>query len=108
MSIVTKLVASFAMVLSVGGVAAQPYPPGVGPKCLSIYDVKTTKAIDPGTVLFRMRDGSVWANHLHGRCNGLKYYGFVYRTTDEQICANAQSIRVQVSQETCLLGDFSP
>jgi hypothetical protein len=108
-----QIIAALVLAQSLGSAGAQPVPygppsEGAGPRCLRIYDITQTKALDPQTILFRMRDGRVWLNSLHGSCPGLKYDGFEYATTASDICANMQSIHVLETRQTCLLGEFSP
>ena len=113
MKIVIPIIAALALVQTVGTASAQPGQYGApaenaAPRCLSLYDITQTKALDPKTILFRMRDGRVWLNTLHGSCPGLRFDGFEYTTRDPEICANMQSIRVLEAHQTCLLGEFSP
>lgn len=95
--------------------AAQSYRNTQAPErhdriCLNTRQIVSSKSRDGRTMLFRMRDGRQYINHLRGYCPGLKFDGFswVLRSGDEQVCENAQSLRVLRSGEVCLLGRFEP
>jgi hypothetical protein len=77
--------------------------------CLQTRDIDHTHAVDATNVLFYMKNGKVWQNHLAGPCPGLKFHGFsfVARGTDE-VCSNEQGIRVLVTDQVCQLGAFTP
>lgn len=78
--------------------------------CLNTRQIVSSKSRDGRTMLFRMRDGRQYVNHLRGYCPGLKFDGFswVLRSGDEEVCENAQSLRVLRSGEVCILGRFEP
>lgn len=78
--------------------------------CLNTRQIVSSKSRDGRTILFRMRDGRQYINHLRGYCPGLKFDGFtwVLRSGDEEVCENAQSLRVLRSGEVCILGPFEP
>ena len=81
-----------------------------GSICLSTRDIRDTDAQKDGTaILFKMRDGSVWRNDLHGRCPDLKYNGFAWSTSNplESVCENEQTLTVFRSGEVCVLGKFT-
>jgi hypothetical protein len=75
--------------------------------CVNQRDVISTDSKDGKNLIFRMRDGRTLVNHLQGTCNDLKFNGFVWvlhGTND--ICENAQSLRVLQSGQVCVLGRF--
>ncbi|HEY2070805.1 MAG TPA: hypothetical protein VGG48_14720 [Rhizomicrobium sp.] len=82
---------------------------GGGSTCLQTRDIDHTHAVDANNVLFYMKNGAVWHNALPAPCPGLKFHGFsfVARDTDE-VCSNAQGIRVLVTDQVCQLGAFTP
>jgi hypothetical protein len=79
------------------------------PQCISVTRIDHTKAVDDHTILFFMKGGDVLRNTLRDRCVGLtmNIRGFTYVTSDDQICANLQRIRVNDNNEVCLLGSFT-
>jgi hypothetical protein len=75
--------------------------------CLDSRDIQSHYSPDPKTILFHMRNGTVWRNTLVAPCPGLRFNGFswvVGGTGD--ICENQQTIRVIRSGELCFLGKF--
>lgn len=98
------LVYSFVALLSAGSAAA------ASPACLRSRDIESSSSKDGTTMIFRMRDGRVYLNHLRGSCPGLKFNGFawVLRGGDDEVCENQQTLRVLQSGEICSLGKFDP
>lgn len=95
--------------------AQQGAPAGAfaGPVCLGSFDapgqgaIDHTHVVDPQTILFYTRDGKVWKNTLKARCPSLMFHGFSFATHQDEICSNAQSIRVVATDEVCQLGVFT-
>lgn len=81
--------------------------PAAAKMCVQSRDILSTDSKDGKLMTFKMRDGSVLVNHLHGTCSDLKFEGFVWelRGTDD-ICENQQTLKVLRSGQTCLLGKF--
>lgn len=77
------------------------------PTCLRTNMIRDTKVVDAKTIDFRMTDGTAYRNTLPSACDGLMFDGFVYRVRADEICDNAQSIRVLRSGEVCMLGTFN-
>ena len=80
------------------------------PICLVARDIKDTDAQKDGrSILYTMRDGSVWRNDLRGVCKDARWNGFGYSTANPQssICENEQTLVVFRSGETCGLGNFT-
>lgn len=76
--------------------------------CLRVSDIKSATSPDGKTLIFRMQNGDVWANKLHGPCPDLKFNGFVWVVRGTEIaCENQQSLRVLQSGEICTLGKFT-
>lgn len=87
------------------------YVSGVKPRnvCLRSYRIDhTTYKREDNSLLFHMRNGTIWKNHLRSPCYGLAFHGFAYENYTDQICGNFQSIRVLHSGEVCMLGSFTP
>ncbi len=78
------------------------------PVCLEASSVWSTGVIDEKTILFHMRNGTVWKNTLKQSCPNLKFRrGFSEVVTSGQICANRQIISVLGTHNPCQLGDFT-
>jgi hypothetical protein len=96
------------------GCAAPPQPPqqvaaAQNSVCLNTYFIDHTSVPDDKTILFSMRDGTVWQNSLPASCPGLAFQGgFEYTTAFDEVCSNAQTIRVLRQNSECKLGAFTP
>lgn len=101
-----SLGAALAQGTSKQGTAAAGAAPAKKLVCLWTNLIDHTKAIDPKTLLFYMKDGKVWKNSLKTRCPSLKDFGFAYITPDGRICSNSQVIYVLKTHDACMLGDF--
>jgi hypothetical protein len=78
------------------------------PFCLEASSVWSTGVIDEKTILFQMRNGTVWKNTLKQSCPNLKFQrGFSEVVRSGQICANRQIISVLGTHNPCQLGDFT-
>jgi hypothetical protein len=80
--------------------------------CLQVPHIQSSNVVNSQTIDFRLRDGSVWRNHLARRCPGLGFdRAFTYTTSIPQLC-NVDIIRVIVQGNpgitgaTCGLGKF--
>lgn len=83
------------------------------PVCIRPFDQPTggidhTHAVDAKTLLFYMKDGKIWKNTLRAPCPGLLMHGFDFVTHQDEVCSNAQAIRVIETGEVCQLGVFTP
>ena len=76
--------------------------------CIDSRDVVSSKSTDGKTMVFKMKDGTIMVNHLHGVCPDLKFNGFVWQTHsgDTKVCENEQSFKVLQSMQVCVLGKF--
>jgi hypothetical protein len=102
---------------ALGGCAALHAPGSVEnaaarPVCLASYQIDNTTIPNDSTILFKMRDGSVWKNTLVSPCYGLRLdsRGFTYEATDpgsDTICSNLVTIRTNTNRNVCLLGAFT-
>jgi hypothetical protein len=99
--------------------AAPPTPPPVPSPgqvaaaqnsiCLKTYMIDHTRIPDDKTILFAMKDGSMWQNSLPFSCPGLSFEGgFAYTASFDEVCSNAQAIRVLRQNSQCMLGAFTP
>lgn len=106
MKTIAKLAALTALAaVSVAPVAAQDADHNI---CLKTYYIDSTHVVDAKTILFRMKDGTVYRNTLATACNGLLWDGFVYVLHYDELCSNdRQTIRVLRSHQVCQLGRFS-
>lgn len=82
------------------------------PVCLASYNIDHTDIPNDSTILFTMRDRTVWKNTLTSPCFGLRLdtRGFTYTATDpgsDTICSNLVTIRTNTDHNVCLLGEFT-
>jgi hypothetical protein len=95
-------VLSTAVIGATGAIAQPASKPNV---CLKTYLIDHTKSPDDHTILFTMKDGSVYQSNLTGNCPQLSINGFSYvATPPSDVCGNLQSIRVIRTGSVCLLG----
>lgn len=111
MKTIAKLAALVAATaVSVTPIAAQAqYGQNDGQNvCLKTYFIDSTHVVDAKTILFRMKDGTVYRNDLAHACTGLKWDGFVYVLHYDELCSSDhQSICILRSHEVCQLGGFT-
>jgi hypothetical protein len=78
-----------------------------GMVCLQLNAIDHTQVVDDQTILFHMRDRTVYRNVLPAKCAGLKFEdGFSYTTSINQLCSNVEIIRVLRRGTSCGLGAF--
>lgn len=98
------------LMLTTPAMATPNWPPnGV---CLRSPDIAQTSRPDDSTMLFQMRDHSVWRNTLLARCYGLNHpeESFTYQPTSagtDELCSGQVAIRLNISQTICQLGNFT-
>jgi len=81
--------------------------PAAAHTCLTTSDIEGHNSPNGKTILFHMRDGSIWRNTLQGDCSGLRYHGFVWNLhNSNQVCEDEQTLRVIGTGESCILGKF--
>ncbi len=106
-----KTIAKLAILMALGAVSVTPVAAGTEAAenvCLKTYYIDSTHVVDAKTILFRMKDGTVYRNTLRFPCNGLMFDGFVYTLHYPELCSNDhQTIRVLRSHQVCQLGDFT-
>jgi hypothetical protein len=90
-------------------VACAALPAQASPVCLQTIRIDHTHVLDAKNVLFYMKDGKVWQNRLQNSCPSLHFHGFVMNVRGgDSVCSNQQSIKVIVTGEVCMLGEFTP
>ena len=98
--------------LTAAAIAAGAATPALAdrPICLQTINLDHTSVKDAQTILFYMKNGDVFQNSLRNACPGLKFHGFVtdIRGGIGEICSNQQTIKVLVTREVCMLGEFTP
>ncbi len=82
------------------------------PVCIRSYDIVRTDIPDDSTILFVMRDRTVYKNSLPFVCGGLRLdtRGFTYEPTNpatDEICSNLVTIRTNTTGSVCELGAFA-
>jgi len=78
--------------------------------CLDTRKMVSSESKDGRIMKFKMRDGSIYVNHLRGYCPDLKFIGFVWtlQSGDTNVCENENTFRVLESGQICSLGKFEP
>jgi hypothetical protein len=107
-----KILASVLLAAGVLPAAAQP-PPNQQPArhniCLNVRDIQDTTSKDGKILTFKMRDGTVYNNHLRQTCDSLRFGGFVWTVNSTQeVCEDVQTLRTFTTGEICRLGRFDP
>jgi hypothetical protein len=105
----TLLSALTAAAIAAGAVTPATAADGK-PICLQSYLIDHTSVKDSRTILFHMKDGTIYQNTLVAACPSLNFHGFVMniRGGNNMVCDNQQSISVLITHETCMMGAFSP
>jgi hypothetical protein len=84
-------------------------------RCIALNRVDHTDVIDDRTLIFHMRNGAMYLNHLDRECPGLKREErFMYSPTSNRLC-NVDTVTVLEDWGfgltrgfTCTLGNFHP
>ena len=94
-------------VLALAGVIAA-VPAHAEKVCLDTRKMVSNDSKDGRVMVFKMRDGRTFVNHLRGYCPDLKYTGFVWllQSGDTQVCENQNAFQVLQSGQSCMLGKF--
>ncbi len=105
----SAVILCLATLLASGVAIAKPDPKST---CIFDRDIDHTDRPDDTTILFTMRNHTVWKNTLPVPCYGLHNEpdGFTYQPTDpgtEELCSNQVTIRLNFNQTICQLGDFN-
>jgi hypothetical protein len=80
-------------------------------QCIDTTMIRSSKALDDKTIVFRMRNGHYWVNNLPAACPRLKFNdAFSYRLTGTRLCDIDLITVIEppfASQgPTCALGKF--
>ena len=78
--------------------------------CIDSRSILSSKSDDGKTLVFKMRDGRTFVNHLQGICSDLRFngYSWVLHSGDTKVCEREQTLRVIESGQVCILGKFDP
>jgi len=80
--------------------------------CLASYNIDHTEIPNDNTIIFYMKDRSVYKNTLSFTCYGLRMdsRGYTYEPTDpgsDTICSNLVTIHLNTDHNVCQLGEFT-
>jgi hypothetical protein len=97
-----------ATALTLAGTLAILAAPAHANTCLDIREMVSSTSKDGKIMVFKMRDGTTWVNHLRGSCPDLRFMGFAWtlHSGDTKVCENAQTLQVLQSPQICVLGKF--
>jgi len=105
------LAAAFLVAATLPG-AAQPAPSQPARHtniCLNVKDIQDTTSKDGKILTFKMKDGTIYNNHLRQTCDSLIFGGFAWRVNSTQeVCEDVQTLRTFTTGEICRLGRFDP
>ncbi len=78
--------------------------------CLDVRQMVSSDSKDGRTMVFKMKDGSTYVNHLQGFCPDLKFTGFAWQlpSGDTKVCEMQNTFHVLQSGQICTLGKFDP
>jgi hypothetical protein len=107
------LAACSALMFSAGSIADESGQT-VAQRCVDTQLIRNTHILDDQNILFYMRDGKIYHNHLSHACPGLRHYPFMYSIPMHRLC-NVDIITVLEDHgfgfergASCGLGDFTP
>ena len=96
-----------AAVLPAG--AQAPAQPARSKICLNVRDIQDTTSKDGLILVFKMKDGTIYNNHLRQRCDSLVDGGFAWSVpSTQEVCEDVQTLRAFTTGEICRLGHFDP
>ncbi len=107
----TKTLVTLFLAAAALPAAAQPAPaqPPRTAICLNVKDIQEASSKDGRIMTFKMKDGTVYTNHLRQTCDSLRENGFVWATEgSQQVCEDVQQLRTITVGELCRLGRFDP
>jgi hypothetical protein len=95
------------VLLALAGVVVSA-PAYAAKTCLDTRKMVSSESKDGRTMVFKMRDGSTYVNHLQGFCPDLKFTGFAWQlhAGDTNVCENENTFQVLQSGQSCTLGKF--
>jgi len=105
------LLAACCLATTLAGASAGTTADDAADRCITGNRIDHTKVLDDQTILFVMRDHTVYRNRFPLRCLGLKNEpdGFTYAPTDpgtDELCSNQMVIRLNSSRMSCQIGAF--
>ena len=113
-SVAVLLAASACAIADQHAEEEEPLPEGVE-SCLHLNSVDSIEILDEQHVLFYMRGGQIYNNHLARKCPGLRRNDTImYRTTLNQLCSIDTFTVLErlgggfMPGATCALGKFYP
>jgi hypothetical protein len=95
--------------LALAGVAVSA-PAHADKICLDTRKMVSSDSKDGRIMVFKMRDGTSYVNHLRGYCPDLRFTGFAWTLQggDTMVCEGQNSFQVLQSFQICTLGKFDP
>jgi hypothetical protein len=96
-----------AALLALAGVVVS-VPAYAGNVCLDTRKMVSSESKDGRIMVFKMRDGTTFVNHLQGYCPDLKFTGFIWQlhAGDTNVCEHENTFSVLQSGQSCTLGKF--
>jgi len=77
--------------------------------CLNIRNIEDTSSKDGKILTFKMKDGTIYNNHLRQSCNSLIHGGFNWViNSSQEVCEDVQTLQTLTVGELCRLGKFDP
>jgi len=107
----TKILAASFLVAAALPAAAQPAPaqPPRTAICLNVRDIQDSSSKDGKILTFKMRDGTIYNNHLRQSCNSLIFGGFAWTVpSTQEVCEDVQTLKAFTTGEICRLGRSDP
>jgi hypothetical protein len=103
-----KILTVLTLTGTLAGILAGLAAPAYANICLDTRKMVSSASKDGRIMVFKMRDGTTWVNHLRGYCPDLKFTGFAWRLQagDTNVCENENTFSVLQSAESCTLGKF--
>lgn len=105
-----KILVAGMLVAAVLPAAAQPapsQPPRHTNICLNVRDIQDTTSKDGKVLVFKMKDSTIYNNHLRQSCDSLRFGGFAWAVnSSEEVCEDVQTLRTLTIGEICRLGRF--
>jgi hypothetical protein len=96
-----KFVLSLTLCLLLSGAGAQ------AATCLRLSQIKSTDSPDGKSLILTMKNGVVWQGQFQRPCSGLRFSGFSWDVRGDQVCEDAQILRVVSTGAICALGKLS-
>lgn len=82
------LVSMLLLLAPLASVSAQGARDDQPVRCINVSRIDRTEVIDDKTIVFHMRGGDIYINHLENTCMNLaREDRFSYRTSTRQLCA---------------------